>query len=223
MKKLIVGALLIHSTTGAAADSKFLSALGNSAEYTAYFVASSYLAVLTHEYGHAAAAKAYGATDIEVEAGISSGVTTYYEGKRMSGSDDAVISLAGNTVNRLNAGWSNLLLPVMTDGTWKSKFLATFYLVNRAFVVEEWIRAAGAEDADFYKASESLSSRSFSRDQVYAIFGAVIAADLWWSWRTIRDNSLRFSGKQVTAEAPAADFHFAPMEDGARFALRASF
>lgn len=202
-------------TAAAAEQSKFVRSVGFGVEYTLYIGLSSYLGVLTHEYGHALAAKSYGATDVTVEAGLTSGVTSYYEpDEGLSDEEDAVVSLAGNSVNRMNAGWSNLLHPHFAEGTWPSKFFATFYLVNRGIVVEEWIRGIYAETADFYKAAEALSSKSLSHDQIYALFGLAIAADIWWSWRTIMDNGIRFAGNRPESMADSAQVSLVPLRDG---------
>lgn len=203
--------------------SKLLRGVGVGAQYTLFVVSSSYLAVLTHEWGHAAAASAYGAEGIEVEAGLTSGRTTYYPPDGLSRTDDAVISLAGNAVNRLNVGWSNLVLDhALTDGTWSSKWMATFYLGNRAVNVEEWIGGLTNSDADFYKAADSLASDGFGHDAVYATFGLLIAADIWWSWNTIMNNGRRFAGNKAIPENSSTRFMFTPIGGGVgfRFARR---
>jgi len=212
----IVLAAFVPHLAVAAEGSKFFSAVGTGAEYTLYVVSSSYLAVLTHEWGHAAAASAYGADGIEVEAGLTSGRTTYYPPSNLTRTDDAVISLAGNAVNRMNAGWSNLVLDhALTDGNWPSKWLATFYLGNRAVNIEEWLAGLTNSDADFYKAADSLASDGFGHDAVYGTFGLLIAADIWWSWNTIMNNGRRFAGNKAVHAEASSHFMFTPIQGGA--------
>lgn len=213
----------MSSSAVLAEEAKFYSFASTGVEYTGYFIASTYISVLTHELGHAAAAKAYGAKNIRIEAGLGGGVTRWNRARHWSDSDRTVVGLAGNAVNRLNVGWSNLLLPRLTDGEWPSKFTATFYLMNRYFLVWEWVRAAWDEDADFYKASDSMSSSTISHDQVFGFFGAVIAADIWWSWRTIQNNGRRFAGRAAKGDSTSSDFFVVPVNGGAQVAYRTGF
>lgn len=194
-----------------AADADF-TAPATYLEYAAYAVTIGYTSIALHEFGHYLAARSVNAKVTGMRIGLLGGVTDV----RTAGlSDDQLnyIYLAGATMNRLNAGWSNLLLEKTREDSMLTRFGGGFYLMNRWMITFLWLQGLYTSN-DFTNSRDLWTRDKSSRDKIYAGYAALIALDIWWSWNEVQANTSRFLGHTVTKNESATwQLHVLPTAD----------
>lgn len=172
------------------------------AEYSAYFVTSVYSSVFLHELGHALAVRAAGGHVDHISLSWHGG-QTYFSLRGLSNDELNFISLAGAGMNRLNVGWSGFLLEQTTANNMWTRLGGNFYLINRFMIGFLWIQGL-FEENDFRASRDLWTENANGRDAIYALYGALIALDIWWSLPEIRNNYARWMGESPTRNAHAS-------------------